>query len=152
VKSFSLTQLVPVLQLSIGPVILISGVGLFLLTLSNRFGRMLDRSRDIIHDLGSAGHPPEVERNLHGQVAILQRRAWILRLSITLSAVAILMAGILILSLFVAALWQVEAAGFLVAVFCTAILSLIGSVIAFIADMNLSLKAVHLDWKLVVKG
>ncbi|MSU48902.1 MAG: DUF2721 domain-containing protein [Opitutus sp.] len=43
--STSLTQLVPILQLAIGPVILISGVGLLLLTMTNRFGRLLDRSR-----------------------------------------------------------------------------------------------------------
>jgi hypothetical protein len=149
VKTLSLTQLVPVLQLAIGPVILISGVGLLLLTLTGRFGKMVDRSRDIIHELGAQGHPLAVERNLHRQIAILQRRAWILRLSITLCAVTILMAGVLILALFVSALWQIEAAGFLVAVFCTAILCLISSIIAFIADMNLALRAVHLDWSLV---
>ena len=32
-------ELLPILQSSIGPVILISGVGLLLLTLTNRFGR-----------------------------------------------------------------------------------------------------------------
>lgn len=42
-QSISLTELVPILQLAVGPVILISGVGLLLLTLTNRFGRMLDR-------------------------------------------------------------------------------------------------------------
>jgi len=36
-----------------------------------------------------------------------------------------------------------------VAVFCTAILCLISSIVAFIADMNLALRAVHLDWSLV---
>ncbi len=150
-KALSLTQLVPVLQLAIGPVILISGVGLLLLTLSNRFGRMMDRSRDIIRELSAQGHPPAVEQNLHRQVAILQRRAWILRLSITMSAVTILMVGILILSLFVAAIWQLEAGPYLVTIFCIAILSLIGSILAFIADMNLALRAVHLDWLLVAK-
>jgi Protein of unknown function (DUF2721) len=149
VKTLSLTQLVPVLQLAIGPVILISGVGLLLLTLTGRFGKMVDRSRELIHELSSPGLTPAVERNLRGQVAILQRRAWILRLSIALSAVTILMAGVLILALFLSALWQLEAAGLLVAVFCTAILCLIGSILAFLADMNLALRAVHLDWSLV---
>ncbi len=150
-NSISIAQLVPVLQLAIGPVILISGVGLLLLTLSNRFGRMLDRSRELIHELSGQNHRPEVEQNLHRQLEILQRRARILRLSITLSLVTILMVGILILSLFVSALWRYEVGGFLVAVFCTAVLALIGSIIAFMADMNLALRAVHLDWDLVIK-
>jgi hypothetical protein len=41
----SVSQLIPVLQTAIGPVILISGVGLLLLTMTNRLGRVIDRSR-----------------------------------------------------------------------------------------------------------
>ena len=37
-----LTDLVPILQMAIGPVILISGVGLLLLSMTNRLGRAID--------------------------------------------------------------------------------------------------------------
>ncbi len=147
----TLTQLVPTLQLAVGPVILISGVGLLLLTLTNRFGRMLDRSRAIIREISEGGQPAAVVANLQGQVEILQRRARILRLSITLAAVTVLSVGVLILGLFVSALWQIEMARALVAIFCVAILGLIGSTLAFIADMNLSLRAAQLDWKRIEK-
>jgi hypothetical protein len=148
-NSLSLTQLVPILQLAIGPVILISGVGLLLLTLTNRFGRMLDRSRAIIHDVLKGSQAPEVVVNLQAQVEILHRRARILRLSITLAAVTVLCVGVLILGLFVAAFWQLEITGLLVVIFCIAILGLIGSMGAFILDMNLALRAAQLDWKLI---
>ena len=39
------------LQVAIGPVILISGVGLLLLTLTNRYGRTIDRARHIVREL-----------------------------------------------------------------------------------------------------
>ena len=143
----TLTQLVPILQLAVGPVILISGVGLLLLTLTNRFGRMLDRSRTIILEISEGNHAPTVVANLNDQVQILHRRARILRLSITFAAVTVLCVGVLILGLFVAALGQIEMAAALVAIFCVAILGLIGSMLAFIADMNLSLRAAQLDWK-----
>jgi hypothetical protein len=142
-------RLVPVLQLSISPVILISGVGLLLLTLTNRFGRMLDRSRLIIRELTEHDLGPAAVANLNKQVRILHRRARILRISITLAAVTVLMAGVLILGLFVGALWRLDAGPFLVAAFCVGILCLIGSTIAFITDMNLSLKAASLDWELI---
>ncbi len=145
----SFSQLVPILQLAIGPVILISGVGLLLLTLTNRFGRMVDRSRAIIHELLEGGQAPDVIENLRAQVGILHRRARILRLSITLAAVTVLGVGVLILGLFVAAFWQLEIVGLLVVIFCIAILGLIGSMAAFISDMNLALKAAQLDWKLI---
>ena len=40
----SLKDLLPVLQVAIGPVILISGVGLLLLSMTNRLGRTIDRA------------------------------------------------------------------------------------------------------------
>lgn len=150
-KDLSLTQLVPILQLAVGPVILISGVGLLLLTLTNRFGRMIDRSRAIIREISEGSPAPAVVVNLNDQVQILHRRAHILRLSITLAAVTVLSVGVLILGLFVAAFWELEMVGVLVAIFCVAILGLIGSMIAFIADMNLSLRAAQLDWKRIEK-
>ena len=145
----TLTQLVPVLQLAIGPVILISGVGLLLLTLTNRFGRMLDRSRSIIREISEGGQSAAAIANLNDQVEILHRRARILRLSITLAALTVLGASALIFGLFVAAYWRLEITGVLVGIFCVAILALIGSTLAFIADMNLSLKAALLDLKLI---
>lgn len=148
-KSLTLTELVPTLQLAIGPVILISGVGLLLLTLTNRFGRMLDRSRAIIHEVLKGGQAPAVIGNLQAQVKILHRRARILRLSITLAAVTVLSVGVLILGLFIAAFWQLQIVGVLVAIFCIAVFGLIGSMVAFIVDMNLALKAAQLDWKLI---
>ena len=65
----TVSQLLPILQTSIGPVILISGVGLLLLTLTNRFGRMLDRARQLNQDLGDG--PPADKAG----VAPLSRRS-----------------------------------------------------------------------------
>ena len=39
----TVAQLIPVLQTAIGPMILISGVGLLLLSMTNRLGRVIDR-------------------------------------------------------------------------------------------------------------
>ena len=41
----TLTELIPILQIAVGPVILISGVGLLLLSMTNRLGRAIDRAR-----------------------------------------------------------------------------------------------------------
>jgi hypothetical protein len=140
----SLVQLVPILQLSIGPVILISGVGLLLLTLTNRFGRLLDRARQLSQEL--ANHPGVDKAGpVRTQIAILLRRATILRLSVTLGAVTVLLAAVLMLTLFLSALFQWEAGGVIVAIFCVALVALIGAMLAFILDMNLALQAVRLE-------
>lgn len=142
--STTFSELVPILQVSIAPVILISGVGLLLLTLTNRFGRMLDRARLLSKEL-AAGPAPEAAEPLRTQIAILMRRAAILRTSITLGAVTVLLAATLMLLLFVAAWMHLEFAGLIAAVFCLALLCLVGSMLAFIRDMNLAFTAIRLE-------
>jgi hypothetical protein len=142
----TISQLLPILQFSIGPVILISGVGLLLLTLTNRFGRMVDRTRQLNQELG-AGQAADKEKLLRTQIGILMRRAGILRLSITFGAVTVLLAAVLMLLLFLGAWLQLELAGLIAGVFCLALLCLIGSMLAFIRDMNLALAAVRHEVK-----
>jgi hypothetical protein len=141
-RTLSLHELVPILQLAIGPVILISGVGLLLLTLTNRFGRLLDRARLLNRDDPAT---PEHAAAVGEQIAILHRRASILRVSVTLSAITVLLVAVLILVLFVAALFRIEAGWLIVTLFCVSQASLIAAMLAFIHDMNLALAAVRLE-------
>lgn len=138
----SFEQLVPILQLAIGPVILISGVGLLLLTLTNRFGRLLDRARALNRDNPAS---PAVAADVRAQISILHRRSSILRLSIILGAITVLLVPVLILVLFLSALLKLEAGWLIVAIFCLSQISLFGSMLAFIQDMNLALEAVRLE-------
>jgi hypothetical protein len=142
-NSPSLAQLIPILQLAIGPVILISGVGLLQLSLTNRLGRLIDRARLLSRERAAAA--PGATTRLDAQLEIIDRRARILRRSITLGALTVLLVSVLILVLFVSALLQIEAGLAIIALFCCALLTLIGSNLLFIREMNLSLEAVHLE-------
>jgi Protein of unknown function (DUF2721) len=139
----SLEQIIPVLRDAIGPVILISGVGLLLLTMTNRLGRAIDRARQLKAELPKRS---EAERaQVQAQVAIIYCRAKLIRLSITLAALSALLAAALIVALFVTALlhWQ---SGLLVSViFIGCMVSLVASLVAFIRDINLSLRALKLE-------
>lgn len=137
-----LDQLVPTLQLAIGPVILISGVGLLLLSFTNRFGRLLDRARLLNRELQTE---PEQSPKLRYQIACLHKRASILRLSILLGAITVLMAACLILGLFLGVLFKVEINWAIITFFCISQLTLIGSILAFIREMNLSLTAFRVE-------
>ncbi len=142
--SLSLNDLLPVLQLAIGPVILISGVGLLLLTITNRLGRVLDRARHLAKE--QAGVPEgTASSKVHLQITILNKRAGILRASCLQLAVTVLSAAVLILLLFVAKLADIELGLLLVIVFSIGQLALIGSVIAFLRDLNLALHAMRLE-------
>jgi hypothetical protein len=138
-----LNELIPVLQVAIGPVILISGVGLLLLTLTNRYGRTIDRSRHLVRELREM--VSEDRERLEGQIEILYRRARLIRLSIFLAGVSVLLASVLIIVLFLTPLLKLEV-GLLISllfIFCMASLS--GSLVAFIRDINLSLGALKLE-------
>jgi hypothetical protein len=139
----SLTDLITTLQLSIGPVILISGVSLILLSMTNRLGRVIDRSRLLSRELLGASDTDR-KRILAG-LRILSRRANIARAGIALAILSILLTSLLIISLFLGALLQMDIAAFVVTLFILCMLSLVSSLFLFLFDINLSLKALWLE-------
>jgi hypothetical protein len=137
------TQLVPVLQTAIGPVILISGIGLLLLTMTNRLGRAIDRARILV---GTLPNTTDTRRDkIAAQLQILWRRARLIRLAIALASVSALAAAILIIVLFLTALWQIETSWIIVILFIVCMMCLIGSLALFIHDINQSLAALKLE-------
>lgn len=138
----TLPDLIPTLQLSIGPVILISGIGLLLLSMTNRFGRIIDRSRHLAEELRE-GEP--LDLRLTQELQILARRARIMRAAIALSAISVLLAAVLIIDLFIGSLLLLPVATSIAIVFSLCLASLIASLVLFIRDINLSLKALWLE-------
>ncbi len=143
IPSLVTRDVVPILQVAVGPVILISGVGLLLLSMTNRFGRLIDRSRQLAHELRTAGEDDRV--GLIAQVRILTARARIVRLAIALATTSILLASLLIILLFLTALLGVELAVVLSLVFIACMACLIASLVLFLRDINFSLHAFTLE-------
>ena len=145
----SVRDLIPILQVAIGPVILISGIGLLLLSMTNRFGRVIDRARQLAASL-EAGSPEQSERAA-AQIAILAVRGRLVRLSITFASLSLLLAAVLIVTLFLTALLGWENAALLAGLFIACMVMLVASILVFIRDINLSLAALKLelggDWK-----
>lgn len=139
----SLGELVPVLQVAVGPVILVSGIGLLLLSMTNRLGRVVDRSRALSRDLRSS--PSQTGPRLRAQLDILAGRARLLQQAIILATVSVLLAAVLVIVLFVTAILDLQAAWLIVGLFAGCMLSLIGSLVAFIHDLNRSLAALKLE-------
>jgi hypothetical protein len=142
-QALSVAQLIPVLQTAIGPTILISGVGLLLLTMTNRLGRTIDRARILVRELPGASQHDRVKGA--EQLRVLWRRARLIRLSIALASTSALFAAILIIVLFVTALLQIENAWLICALFIVCLACLIGSLVVFIHDVNQALAALKLE-------
>ncbi len=139
----SVAELIPVLQTAIGPVILISGVGLLLLTMTNRLGRAIDRARILAAELPTAGDASR--RVVERQLRILWGRARLIRVAIILVSTSALAAALLIIVIFLTALWQLEIAWLISALFVVCMACLIASLMLFIHDINQSLAALKLE-------
>lgn len=138
-----MSEIIPVLQTAIGPVILISGVGLLLLTMTNRLGRVIDRARILDSQLGNI--LPQDRAKKKAQLVILWKRALMIRLSIILTACSALFAAILVVVLFLTAILVLEVAWLVTTFFILCMLSLIGALVTFIQDINQSLTALKLE-------
>lgn len=138
-----LNDLIGTLQLSIGPVILISGIGLIILSLTNRFGRIVDRTRQLSVEYRSSASTDQ-ERILL-ELKILSRRAKVIRNSNLLAVLSVLLVSFIIIGLFGSALYHFNMTYFLIILFISSIISLILSLGLFIYDLDLSLKALWIE-------
>lgn len=139
----SIQELIPVLQIAIGPVILISGVGLLLLSMTNRLSRVIERARTLLAMPESVSG--QARKRVLAQIDILWVQARLIRLSILLAAISVLSAAVLIIVLFITALFNIQDAWLISILFVTCLLSLIGSLTVFITDINRSLAAFKVE-------
>jgi hypothetical protein len=141
----TISELIPVLQMAVGPVVLITGVGLLIGSLTSRLGRVVDRGRILNNELHG---PPELIRTVtKQQIKILIRRAQLLERAITLAVLCDLSVAILIIALFFIAALKIEAAWLVGGLFLATIGSLVLSLVSFLQELNLGLKVFMLDLK-----
>jgi len=138
------SSLLPMIQLAITPVILITGLGSLLLTMTNRMGRIVDRTRILAGQARSATATGE-RAHIESQLKIMYQRAKIIRLAVTLAASSMFFSGTLIVMIFLSALLNVPLAAAILGVFIVGVLLLLGSLAAFLRDIFLSLNALALE-------
>ena len=131
-----------IIQAATAPVVLISGVGLLLLTLTARLGRIVDRTRLLAAERRLAD--PAARLALNAQLTILGRRARLIRLAVALSASSVAMIGILIAVLFLGLLLDVNLAVPAALLFVTSLLSLVAAMLVFVGELFQALTALSL--------
>ncbi len=137
------TGLLAVIQAAIAPVVLISGVGLLLLTLSGRLGRIVDRTRLVAAELKSVD---EHERaGLLHQLNVLRHRARLIRLALTLSATAVALVGLVITLLFLGQIYPWHVTLVCTVLFVAALLCVVVAMFVFVRELTESLVALELS-------
>lgn len=133
------------LQSCISPIALISGVGLILLSLTNRLARTIDKSRMIV-DLLDGGSAPDAERK-RVELKILFSRSKILRNSIVSISFSILTSSLIIPVLLVMNLFQVDLKLIGIVLFLFSSTGIVLSAIFLFVDVRLTLKALEFEVK-----
>lgn len=123
-----------ILQTSLTPVALISGIGLLLLSMTNRYGRLLDRIRDL-----------KDHKDSKKQISFLYKRAIIQKNAISFSVISIFFITLLILLQFYSYIVSLDFETESIVIFSLALISLIISLALFLSDVKNSLHAISLD-------
>jgi hypothetical protein len=138
-----ISGLIPFLQACVTPVALISGVGILVLTLTNRLGRIIDRVRTLRSELDHENVKRENVKKI--EIGILYKRAKRIRTSIALITLSIICSSLIIPVLAISILGNFDVQIFGYVFFSISILSFISSAIFFFSDVMLSLKAIKLE-------
>ncbi len=138
-------SLIKFFQSSISPIVLISGVGLLLLSLSNRLGRTTDKSRELVKELRAAEGKNKKRKII--QLKILYKRSKILRLSIVSISFSILASSLIIPILLIMNMIDIDLKIIGIILFLLSVIGIIFSSILLFLDVTFSLKALDLEVK-----
>ena len=130
------------LQSCIAPVALVSGIGLLLLTLTNRLGRTIDRTRNLVTELDNNATKKRNQKEM--EIRILFRRSN-LKNSIGSIVISIMSSSLIIPVLFFMIFfnYQIKVLGYLF--FVVSIVFILISNIYFFLDILISLKALKIE-------
>lgn len=138
-----LAKILPLIQLSISPVILISGLGALVISMTTRMGRIVDRSRNLAGLVRQA--KGDERAHIEHQLEIMFRRARLMRIAMSCIIASIFTSGTLILLLFIGQVLEIEMARVVLGAFMVSVLLMVAGLGAFIRDVFVSLQALNIE-------
>jgi hypothetical protein len=129
------------IQSSVAPVFLLSGVATTLGVLINRLGRIVDRARALEGVLSD--HPPR-ERELHADLKVLEKRAAYLYVAISLCAIAALLVALVVVTLFANFFLGSELGILIALLFVGAMVCLSAAFVTFFIEVRLAVRALRI--------
>lgn len=131
------------IQLSVAPVFLLTGVGSILGVLAGRVGRVVDRARKLE---GELAHAPETRHTeIRLELHRLSRRARLTYWAISLCTVCALLVCTMIALLFIGDFVTINMVKFVALLFVTAMLSLIIGLVCFLREVYMAIRYLRLE-------
>ncbi|SEL32357.1 Protein of unknown function [Sphingomonas palmae] len=130
------------IQVSLSPVFMLAGIGALLNVLAGRLSRVVDRARalEVLHPR-STGH--EHDRHVT-ELRLLNKRIGIINAALLMGVSSAVMTCVVVALLFIAALLKFHIGQYVAAGFILAMLLLIASLVAFMIEVRVSLRAIRI--------
>lgn len=123
--------------------LVISAAGLLLLSMTNRYGRVIDRARAYRKHFSSLPADSQEARATWEELAGIWKRACLLRLAISLATASVLGVVCTVFGLFLHLLADLQIVPLVLGIFGLSLAALAASLVAFLRDMTLSLNALE---------
>ena len=141
VPGFDLSQLAVndvahAMQLALGPVFLLNGIGVMLAMLTSRLARIVDRARTMETRLPQADG--EELREIHRVLEVTRRRARLTNRAITLGTVAALLVAALVALLFMGTYLAFPIGPSIALLFVLCMAALVGSLWCFLVEVRVA--------------
>ena len=133
----SIVALSHIIQISVAPVFLLTGIGSILGVLANRLGRIVDRARFLESRPELSRHLTEASAEVE-LMRLAERKRWINR-AITLCTLCALLVCTVIATLFVAAFVTLEIGTIVAGLFILSMLALIAGLICFLREIYVAI-------------
>ena len=125
-----------IIQFSVAPVFLITGIAGLLSVLSARLGRAIDRSR-VLHNLA-------INDEIHDELSVLSRRAKLIYRAITLGTISALLICFVIVSLFISAYVTLPISAVIAVLFVAGVIALIVALVLFLREVFLATRILRI--------
>lgn len=139
----TLAELLPVMQMAIAPAAIVSGVGLLLLCMSQRFAVVVDRARNLSR--AAAALPGSASADTRRQLALLVRRARLLRGGLGAAGASVALTVLLMVVLVAGAIAKVDVAPAAIGLLFAGLVALLFALGLFLGDVRLSLSALWVE-------
>ena len=137
-----LDDVIRILQLAIGPVVLISGVGLLILSMTNRMSHLIDRIRALHTEIKRTG---DTDKSLDAQMEVLLKRSRLIKTGLLMSVLSILLDAVMVILLFLVKLSGIGAGWLIALLFSASLVCIIIGLIFFIIDVSHNLWALRIE-------
>lgn len=140
-SALAVTDVTHAMQLALGPVFLLNGIGVLLALLTSRLARIVDRARVVEARLPQVAEAEA--REIHRVLGITSRRARLMNRAITLGTVAALLVAVVVALLFAGAFVSFPTGPVIAVLFVTCMGALVGSLWCFLVEVRIATESLR---------